>query len=46
MPVYHERSTLRVVVERVLAVPQEVELIWLDDGSRRRIQGNSGRVAE
>lgn len=34
MPVYNERSTLRVVVERVLAVPQEVELICVDDGSR------------
>jgi len=34
MPVYNERSTLRFVVERVLAVPQEVELICVDDGSR------------
>ena len=34
MPVYNERSTLRLVVERVLAVPQEVELICVDDGSR------------
>ncbi|MGA9800571.1 MAG: glycosyltransferase family 2 protein [Terriglobales bacterium] len=33
MPVYNERNTLRVVVERVLAVPQEVELICVDDGS-------------
>ena len=34
MPVYNERRTLRVVVERVLAVPLEVELICVDDGSR------------
>ena len=34
MPVYNERNTLRAVVERVLAVPQEVELICVDDGSR------------
>src|SRR4051812_44403005 len=34
MPVYNERSTLRLVVERVLSVPEEVELICVDDGSR------------
>ena len=34
MPVYNERSYLRAVVERVLAVPQELELICVDDGSR------------
>ncbi len=34
MPIYNERGTLRVVVERVLAVPEEVELICVDDGSR------------
>jgi glycosyltransferase involved in cell wall biosynthesis len=34
MPVYNERSTLGVVVERVLAVPVEIELICVDDGSR------------
>jgi len=33
MPVYNERNTLRAVVERVLAVPLEVELICVDDGS-------------
>jgi glycosyltransferase involved in cell wall biosynthesis len=33
MPVYNERSTLRQVVERVLAVPLEIELICVDDGS-------------
>ena len=33
MPVYNERNTLRMVVERVLAVPQEMELICVDDGS-------------
>jgi glycosyltransferase involved in cell wall biosynthesis len=34
MPVYNERATLRQVVERVLAVPLEIELICVDDGSR------------
>ncbi len=34
MPVYNERNTLPAVIERVLAVPQEVELICVDDGSR------------
>lgn len=34
MPVYNERATLRAVVERVLAVPLELELLCVDDGSR------------
>jgi glycosyltransferase involved in cell wall biosynthesis len=34
MPIYNERATLRSVVERVLAVPQEIELLCVDDGSR------------
>jgi glycosyltransferase involved in cell wall biosynthesis len=34
MPVYNERATLRPVIERVLAVPLEMELICVDDGSR------------
>jgi len=34
MPVYNERATLQAVVERVLAVPLELELICVDDGSR------------
>jgi glycosyltransferase involved in cell wall biosynthesis len=33
MPVYNERATLRTVVERVLAVPLEIELLCVDDGS-------------
>ncbi len=33
MPVYNERPTLRRVVERVLAVPLEIELLCVDDGS-------------
>ena len=33
MPVYNERATLRQVVGRVLAVPIEIELICVDDGS-------------
>jgi glycosyltransferase involved in cell wall biosynthesis len=34
MPVYNERATLNKVVEKVLAVPLEIELICVDDGSR------------
>src|SRR6185312_12639022 len=34
MPVYNERATLRAVVERVLAVPVDLDLICVDDGSR------------
>ena len=33
MPVYNERSTLREIVRKVLAVPIEIELICVDDGS-------------
>jgi glycosyltransferase involved in cell wall biosynthesis len=33
MPVYNECRTLHAVVERVLAVPLELELICVDDGS-------------
>ncbi|MGC1374202.1 MAG: glycosyltransferase family 2 protein [Candidatus Sulfotelmatobacter sp.] len=33
MPVYNERSTLRQVVDRVLAVPLDIQLICVDDGS-------------
>ncbi len=33
MPVYNERATLRKVVERVLAVPLDLELLCVDDGS-------------
>jgi glycosyltransferase involved in cell wall biosynthesis len=33
MPVYNERGTLREVVQRVLAVPIDLELICVDDGS-------------
>ena len=33
MPVYNEQPTLKQVVERVLAVPLEIELICVDDGS-------------
>jgi len=34
MPVYNERGTLQHVVAKVLAVPLEIELICVDDGSR------------
>jgi glycosyltransferase involved in cell wall biosynthesis len=33
MPVYNERATLAEVVRRVLAVPLEIELVCVDDGS-------------
>src|SRR5437868_11143371 len=33
MPVYNERATLRQVVEHVLAIPIEIELLCVDDGS-------------
>jgi glycosyltransferase involved in cell wall biosynthesis len=33
MPVYNERRTLRAVIERVLAVPLDLELMCVDDGS-------------
>ena len=34
MPVYNERATLRAVIERVLAVPLDIELLCVDDGSK------------
>jgi glycosyltransferase involved in cell wall biosynthesis len=34
IPVYNESATLRSVVERVLAVPLELEVLCVDDGSR------------
>jgi len=33
MPIYNERRTLRLVVERVLGVPLQLELLCVDDGS-------------
>jgi len=33
MPVYNERATLREVIANVLAVPLEIELLCVDDGS-------------
>ncbi len=33
IPVYNERATLRAVVARILAVPLEMELLCVDDGS-------------
>jgi glycosyltransferase involved in cell wall biosynthesis len=33
MPVYNERATVRTVIEKVLAVPIEIELLCVDDGS-------------
>ncbi|MFZ1006315.1 MAG: glycosyltransferase family 2 protein [Candidatus Sulfotelmatobacter sp.] len=34
MPVYNERRTLRQVIEKVLAVPLDIELLCVDDGSK------------
>lgn len=36
MPVYNEQTTLSEVVAKVLAVPLEIELICVDDGSHDR----------
>jgi glycosyltransferase involved in cell wall biosynthesis len=33
MPVYNEQSTLKEIIFRVLAVPLDIELICIDDGS-------------
>ena len=33
MPIYNERATLRAVIERILAVPLEIDLLCIDDGS-------------
>lgn len=33
IPIYNERATLKRVVEKVLAVPLEIELLCVDDGS-------------
>ncbi|MBO0910513.1 MAG: glycosyltransferase family 2 protein [Acidobacteria bacterium] len=33
MPVYNERATLRAAVQRVLAVPLDIELLCVDDSS-------------
>ena len=34
MPIYNERATLAKVVDKVLAVPLDIELVCVDDGSR------------
>ena len=34
MPVYNERDTLREVIAKVLAVPLDIELLCVDDGSK------------
>ena len=34
MPVYNERATLREIIGKVLAVPIDLELLCVDDGSR------------
>jgi glycosyltransferase involved in cell wall biosynthesis len=51
MPVYNERATLRTVIERVLALPLEIELLCVDDGSSdgsveilRELEGKYGKL--
>jgi glycosyltransferase involved in cell wall biosynthesis len=47
MPVYNEQHTLREVVGRVLAVPLDIELICVDDGSQdgsRQILAELGEI--
>ncbi len=34
MPIYNERETLRTIVPTVLAVPLDIELLCVDDGSK------------
>ena len=43
MPVYNERRTLHAVIDRVLAVPLNMELICVDDGS---VDGSREILAE
>jgi glycosyltransferase involved in cell wall biosynthesis len=33
IPIYNERATLRTIVDHVLAVPLQIELVCVDDGS-------------
>jgi glycosyltransferase involved in cell wall biosynthesis len=33
MPIYNERATLQTTIERILALPLEMELLCVDDGS-------------
>jgi glycosyltransferase involved in cell wall biosynthesis len=51
MPIYNEHATLREVIAKVLSVPQELELICVDDGSTdnstevlRELEGSDSRL--
>ena len=46
MPVYNEESTLREAVGRVLAVPLDIELICIDDGSKDRSREILGELQQ
>lgn len=46
MPVYNEEETLELIVERVLAVPLDIELVAVDDGSADRSREILGRLHE
>jgi glycosyltransferase involved in cell wall biosynthesis len=46
MPVYNEEPTLREAVGRVLAVPLNIELICVDDGSRDRSREILGELQQ
>ena len=34
VPVYNERATLRIMIARVLALPLDIEMLCVDDGSK------------
>jgi glycosyltransferase involved in cell wall biosynthesis len=42
MPIYNERATLCAAIERVLALPLDIELLCVDDGSK----DGSGEILE
>jgi len=42
MPIYNERATLRAAIERVLALPFDIELLCVNDGS----EDGSGEILE
>ena len=46
MPVYNERATLREVIAKVVAVPLEIELLCVDDGSTDGSREILGELAQ
>jgi glycosyltransferase involved in cell wall biosynthesis len=45
IPIYNERSTLRALVQRVLAAPVETEILCVDDGSTDGSREILGEIA-